>query len=572
MTGLMQIVAAGADAISPIFGLLTLVLAGVVLVSLVLLRFRQSQLVGYFLCGVLLANSGVLAVVGEQWEGWIEVLAEFGIVLLMFTLGVEFSVAEMRHLRRVALVGGSWQVGLVTVAAGGTALAFGLGAGPALAVGIAVALSSTAVSIKSFQDLGMPDSPGARVALGVAIFQDVLVIFFMIVLPPLLGAGAGGMVSGIGLAMAKGAVFLGVCWFLSGRGIPQLLHAVARTRSRELFTVAVIGLCAAVAYGATLLELSAALGAFAAGLVVSESIYSHRVLAEILPFKDLFLTIFFVSVGLVVDLEVVAANWPWIAAGTAVILVVKFGIGFFAARRLGVALRPGLFAAASLASTGEFSLILLDRIEGLGALDARAFQVLLACTAIGMGLVPGMMRMVERVSPVLQRRGWLQRKESCPTELRPEGEVETLEDHVIICGFGPVGRNLHEALSRAGIRTLVIELNADTVRELRRQGVRVLFADARHPEVLEMARVRQARSIAFTFPDARAAAAGMRLAREKNPEILVYARAKFTSEAERLRESGANHVFHDERESGQAMIRSVVSSYAPEEVFDEMAW
>ncbi len=433
-------------------------------------------------------------------------------------------------------------------------------------------MSSTAVSIKSFQDLGMPDSPGARVALGVAIFQDVLVIFFMIILPALLGVGEGGVVMGIGLAVVKGAVFLGIAWFLSRRGIPQLLHAVARTRSRELFTITVVAMCVAVAYGAILLDLSPALGAFAAGLVVSESIYSHRVLSDILPFKDLFLTIFFVSVGLLIDLEVVMENWMWIVGGTLAILVVKFAIGFLAARRLGVALRAGLFAAASLASTGEFSLILLNRIASLGALGEQALQVLLACTAIGMGLVPTLMRMVESVSPVLQRQGWLQRKKSCPTELRSDGELGAMEDHVIICGFGPVGRNLYKALSRCGIPALVIELNADTVRDLRRQGVKVLFADARQAEVLEMAGVRRARSIAFTFPDARAAGAGMRLAREKNPEILVYARAKFSAEVARLREFGAHQVFHDERESGQAMIKSVVSCYASEEVFDEMVW
>ena len=334
--------AAGGGEVSPLFGLLTLVLAAVVVVSLVLVRFRQSLLVGYFLCGILLANSGVLNWLGaqspEELEGVIATLAELGVVLLMFTLGVEFSLEELKHLRRVALVGGGWQVGLATAAAGGCALVAGLDWPAAIAIGVAIALSSTAVSIKSFQDLGQPDSPGARVALGVALFQDLLVILFMIVLPALLGAGEGSMAAGIGLAMVKGAVFLGGCWFLSRRGIPQLLHAVARTRSRELFTVTVVGLCAGVAYVAILLDLSAALGAFAAGLVVSESIYSHRVLAEVLPFKDLFLTIFFVSVGLLIDVDVVLANWmlgPWGDGGHS--LAVKFGCWpTLRARRIGI--------------------------------------------------------------------------------------------------------------------------------------------------------------------------------------------------------------------------------------------
>ena len=373
------------------------------------------------------------------------------------------------------------------------------------------------------------------------------------------------MAAGLGLAVVKGAVFLAGCWFLSRHGIPQLLHAVAQTRSRELFTVTVIGLCAAVAYVAVLLDLSAALGAFAAGLVVSESIYSHRVLADILPFKDLFLTIFFVSVGLLIDLQVLLENWAYVLGGTVAILVVKFLVAGFAARRLGVAVKPTLMAAASLASTGEFSIVLLERISQLGAIEEQARQILLACTAIGMGLVPTQMRLAARVAPWFSRRGWFRRKEECMEELTAHGEVESVQDHVIICGYGPVGRNLCTALGRCGIERLVIELNADTVQELRSKGVKVLFADARQPEVLAMAGVERARSIAFTFPDAEAALAGMRLAREKNPEILVYARAKFSPEAQRLREAGANQVFHDERESGQAMMRSIVSCYTPEE-------
>jgi CPA2 family monovalent cation:H+ antiporter-2 len=238
-----------------------------------------------------------------------------------------------------------------------------------------------------------------------------------------------------------------------------------------------------------------------------------------------------------------------------------------------VALRPCLLAAAALASTGEFSLVLLERISDFpGILSAEAAQILLASTAISMGLVPTMMRLAEQVAPALQKKGWLRRKETCLAELTPEGNLEGLHDHVIICGFGPVGRNLYLALRKCGIPALVLELNADTVKELMREGVRVLFADARHPEALEMAGITRARSIAFTFPDAEAAVGGMRLARERNPEILVYARAKFSAEAMRLREQGVNQVFHDERESGQALIKSVVSCYDPEHVFDELAW
>ena len=563
---------ASAGEISPLFGLLTLVLVGVVLVSLILLRFRQSLLVGYFLSGVLLANSGLLDWVGADSSD-LDRLAELGVILLLFTLGLEFSLTEIKHLRRVALLGGGLQVGLVGLVSGATCVFFGFPFPVAIALAVAIALSSTAVSIKAFHDLGMADSPAARLALGVAIFQDILVIFFMIILPPLLGQGSGSMTAGIGIAVLKGILFLAACWFLSRRGIPQILHAVARTRSRELFTVTVVGLCAAVAFGAVQLNLSAALGAFAAGLVVSESIYSHRVLADILPFRDLFLTIFFVSIGLLIDLGEVASNWALITSVTLIILVIKFGAGFLAAKRLGVGLRPCLLAAAALASTGEFSLVLFERIADFGVFESwpELEQVLLVSTAIGMGFVPALMRFSDWLVPALERRGWLQGKADPVVELTPEGEREALSGHVIVCGYGPVGRVLQESLAKCNIGALILELNADTVHEMVGHGILGLYADARQPEALEMAGVERARGIAFTFPDVDAAIAGMRLARQRNPEILVYARAKFTVEADRLREEGADHVFHDEQESGQALIKCVLTSYVEQDVLDDFS-
>ena len=563
---------ASAGEISPLFGLLTLVLVGVVLVSLILLRFRQSLLVGYFLSGVLLANSGLLDWVGADSSD-LDRLAELGVILLLFTLGLEFSLTEIKHLRRVALLGGGLQVGLVGLVSGATCVFFGFPFPVAIALAVAIALSSTAVSIKAFHDLGMADSPAARLALGVAIFQDILVIFFMIILPPLLGQGSGSMTAGIGIAVLKGILFLAACWFLSRRGIPQILHAVARTRSRELFTVTVVGLCAAVAFGAVQLNLSAALGAFAAGLVVSESIYSHRVLADILPFRDLFLTIFFVSIGLLIDLGEVASNWALITSVTLIILVIKFGAGFLAAKRLGVGLRPCLLAAAALASTGEFSLVLFERIADFGVFESwpELEQVLLVSTAIGMGFVPALMRFSDWLVPALERRGWLQGKADPVVELTPEGEREALSGHVIVCGYGPVGRFLQESLAKCNIGALILELNADTVHEMVGHGILGLYADARQPEALEMAGVERARGIAFTFPDVDAAIAGMRLARQRNPEILVYARAKFTGEADRLREEGADHVFHDEQESGQALIKCVLTSYVEQDVLDDFS-
>jgi len=409
-----------------------------------------------------------------------------------------------------------------------------------LVVGFAMALSSTAVSIKSFQDMGQPDSPGARLALGMAIFQDLAVIFFMVVLPSLVGEGAGGMTPVL-MALGKGVIFLGACWVLS-----------------------IYVLCAIIAWGANWFGLSLALGAFAGGLVVSESIYSHKVLADVLPFKDLFLTVFFVSVGLLIDLEAVLASWWVIGLGVMGILLVKGLIIAFIARRFGLRIRQALIAGAALASSGEFSLVLLSRASDLGGIPLEIEQVLLACTAISMALVPTLMRAAAPASQFLEKWPVFQPREAGDA-LKDGAQVEALRDHVVICGYGPVGVALHEAMDRLSVPVVVVEMNAATVRDLHRRGVQVLYADATNPQTMELARVESARAIAFTFPEPILAIEGMRAARALNAGIMTFARAKFTTGVAMLQKEGAHHIFHDEVTSGQAMVSAVLGCYAVEE-------
>lgn len=552
---------AASNEVAPIVALLGMVLGSVIVVSLLLVKVRQSLLVGYFLCGLVLANTGATALLGDSPDEAIDMLADLGIVLLMFTLGIEFSLRELFHLKKIVLGGGGAQMLVTTLVGMAVGWALGLTGAGLLVVGFAMALSSTAVSIKSFQDMGQPESPGARFALGVAIFQDLAVIFFMVVLPSLIGEG--GMAP-IFLALGKGILFLALCWVLSIYVVPHLLHAVATSRSRELFTVTVVGLCAIIAWGANWFGLSLALGAFAGGLVVSESIYSHKVLADVLPFKDLFLTVFFVSIGLLIDLEKVLESWWIIGLGVLGILIVKGFIIAFIAKHLGLRLRQALIAGAALSSSGEFSLVLLNRAADLGGITPEIEQILLACTAIAMALVPALMRGSGPLSKVMEKWPVFHRRES-RDELRPRARVESLHDHVVICGYGPVGIALHEAMDRLSVPVIVIEMNANTVRNLHKRGVRVLFADATHPQTMELARVAEARAIAFTFPEPGLAIEGIRAARTFKPGIVTFARAKFANGAELLQKEGVHHIFHDEVTSGQAMVTAVLRCYAVEE-------
>jgi len=555
------ILAAGASSVTPFFGMLAMVLVLAVFVSLAVVKLRQSLLVGYFLCGIFIANSGVLVLVGVSPEDpMIGNLGELGIILLMFTLGLEFSLAELRHLWRVALIGGGVQVAVTATLATTCARLCGLSWPEAIVLSVSIALSSTAVAMKSFQEIGQPNNPGARVAFGVALFQDILVILFLLLLPALYGRSEGSTLAQISWALTKGALFLGAAILLGRYGNTALLHAVARTRSRELFTLTIIGTCAAVALAGEALDLSLALGAFAAGLVLSESIYSHRILSDILPFKDLFLTIFFVSVGLMIDLGTLAEEWAFVLLGSVVILLVKGGIVFGVTRILRLPLKPALLATASLASTGEFSLVLLKKAGSFQPFDPAVEQLLLACTAVTMGLVPSLMRGAGPCGRWLEKLGFGAGARRVPAGLAPSESVRQIRDHAIICGYGPVGKALNEALRSCDVPTLVLELNADTVRELKAAGQPVLFADAAHPEALDLAGIERARFVAFTFPAVAVTLAALPAVRERNPGILVFARAKFQAEVEQLRAHDVE-VIQDERESAIAMIENAMGAY-----------
>ena len=566
-----QFLASGVANISPLFALLTVVLALAVLISLVLVKFKQSLLVGYLLSGVLIGNFGLLWATGlDKGDPVITNFAEIGVVLLMFTLGIEFSLSELKHLWRTTLIGGGLQVGITAGIVGLLARVWGFPPADSIVLGVAVALSSTAVAMMSFQDLGQGNNPGARASLGIALFQDILVIVFFLVMPALYGKGEGSVAGQIGLALIKGGLFLAGAWLLGRYGLTPLLNAVARTRSRELFTLTVIGLCAGVAFAGGALNLSLALGAFAAGLVVSESIYSHRILSDILPFKDLFLAIFFISVGLLIDLSVVASAWPRVLLGSLIILVLKSGIVFTVLKWIKLPGRPALLAAGSLASTGEFSLVLIGKAGGYRPLDPAVEQMLLVCTAVTMAAVPSLMRGSRPLGKWLEMKGILGSHKIAPESMTPVKAIKEISDHAIICGYGPVGKSLNEALKRCGVKTLVMELNSDTVRALKKEGQPVLFADATHAEALDLAGIERARLVAFTFPAVGATCVAVPLVRQRNGGICIFGRAKYPAEVARLRELGVQ-VIHDERESAVAMVRAAISSYEhvdidPEEI------
>lgn len=549
----------------PMFALLAIMLMGVVVVSLLLSRIRQSLLVGYFLCGVFIANSGVVSsLVSSDTQAGISQIAEFGVILLLFTLGLEFSLSELKFLRRLAFVGGSAQMLLCAVPMAAAAMLFGVSLSHAVVLGVAMALSSTAISMKTFQDMELSGSPGARLAVGIAIFQDIFVIAFFLLLP-LFFPGAKGTSAGTLPTLMKlvgeGLLFVGLALVLARRVIPRLLHAVADTRSRELFTLTVVGLCVGLAFLGGLLELSLALGGFVAGLAVSDSIYRHRIHADVMPLKDLFLTLFFVSVGLMIDLRVATQWWLQILVATAALMFFKATVITLVGRGLKLRTRPSLLGALSLSGAGEFGLVLMQRAGELQPWSPAVQQVMLASTALSMGLIPFAMKLGDPIADLLKRMGLSGKATAAPPDVKPSDRIKSLEDHAIVCGYGPVGQKLVEALDEAGVPNIIVDLNAETVRRLHKAGRPVLFADAAHSETWDLAGIERARLIAFTFPDTNTTTAALPIILQHNRELTIIARAKFAPEAEALRQQGVHAVIHDEAESGRAVVREALHVY-----------
>lgn len=539
----------------PLFALLALMLLAVVPMALAAHRLRQPLLSGYFLCGVLLANSGILGVLGLGSAQGIREISEIGVMLLMFTLGLEFSLSDLRFLRRWALWGGSAQMLCCAVCGFVGAWLLGFESRAALLVSVMLAMSSTAISVKSLQGLGVESSPGARMALAVAIFQDLFIIGFLVFAPLLLDGGGGVSAREVASLLGRALFFGALCALCARLLFPLLFHAAAATRQREAFTLCVVGSCIGLAWIGAELGLGVALGAFVAGLAVSQSVFKPRIAADVMPLKDLFLTVFFISVGLMVDLRAALDQWQSLLVFTMLFIGGKVLICALVARVLGLAPRQALLTGAALCSAGEFSLLLLQQVEGRGMWTVSTHQLLVAVCALSMGLLPMVVRFCDALGELAQRRGWLVRRgNSSAHDASLSLRIKELEGHAIIVGFGPVGRALNESLQGRGINTLVVDLNAETVQQLKREGQPVLFADAADLETWELARVREAALVAFSFADAPVIAHALTSLRELGPEVPVLARARFASDVDRLKRLGATVVINDEREASLAVL------------------
>ncbi len=508
-------------------------------------RIRVPALVGFLIAGVIVGPSATGLVRSTETA---DVLAEVGVVLLLFTIGLEVSLVELSQMRRVVLTGGTLQVlGTIGVAAA-TALAVGYPASEALVLGFLVALSSTAIVLKLLADRGELDAPHGRIALGVLLFQDLCIVPMMLLLPVL---GQPQDLSAARVAATLGAAFAALAGIFYGARIvlPALLRQVLRLRIRELFIGTVVLICLGTAWLTAQLGLSLAIGAFIAGLVISESEYSHQVVAEILPLRDLLNSVFFISIGMLLDIRFVAANAAPLAALVLAVLFVKTCLTTAAVWPFARSARVACLVGIALSQIGEFSFVLAGEASRIGVLGVPTFQIVLTVSVITMLASPFL---------IAAAPAWTGRfAETVEPEPRA-GESGPLADHVVIIGYGLNGRNLARVLRETGIPYRVLDLNAEAVRVARAAGETISFGDATRAVVLRHVGTATAAVVVIAISDPRATRRVVSAVRELTITAALIVRTRFVSEIEELYRLRADEVIPEEFETSVEIFARVL--------------
>ena len=535
--------------------LLVLLLASVP-IAFIFHRLRLPTIVGFMITGVLIGPHALGLI--KDVEA-IEVLAEIGVALLLFTIGLEFSLRRMLEMRRLVLLGGGWQVILTTLLVTGIVYLLGRPVNEAVFFGFLFALSSTAIVLKSYIDRAEIDAPHGRAGVGILLFQDLSIVPMMLMIPILSGrqgTSAARIALTLGIAVAAIAIII----FAARTVVPYLLYHIVRLRSPEVFIISVVLLSLGTSWLTSQAGLSLALGAFIAGIVLSESEYSHQIVADILPFRDVFNSLFFISMGMLLSLSALAADALTVLAWVGALTLGKALLVLAVVRLLGYSLRVSTMTALGLAQVGEFSFILAKAGLPQGLLSEMDYQQFLAASILSMIATPFLIKVAPRIGYALQSmfaRGSL--LEPSVTGFDPQ--EPDLRGHVIIVGYGLIGRNLAKVLRRTGVPYLVMELNAEAVREARVQGERIIYGDATRKEVLHHIRLDYARILVLAISDPIASRHTVSLARQMNPDIHIIVRTRYMSEMSDLRELGANEVIPEEFETSIEIFSRVLREY-----------
>ena len=518
-------------------------------------RVGLPTIVGYLVAGVAL---GPFTPGFHGDPNAIRQLAEIGVILLMFGVGLHFNVTDLWQVRRVAIPGAVGQLALVAVLGYGVARLWGYSIAGAWILGIAVSVASTVVLLRSLMDHGWLDSPAGKVSVGWLVVEDLLMVGILVLLPALVSpASTGSSATTVALwALGKAVVFIALMMFAGTRLVPFLLGRVAHTRSRELFVLVALTVAVGTALASSaFFGVSLALGAFVAGIVVSESPFSHQIGADLLPFREAFAVVFFVSIGMLVNPNYVFQHWDQLLVITAIVVVGKGVVSGILAWTSGCSPRTTLILTAGRGQIGEFSFIIGQAGMSLGVLDENQYSMILAAAIVSITINPFVMRLVDPAERALRKRRALWRFIDRGPAVADEHSDDDLARHVVVVGCGRVGRHIAETLKRLGIPRVVIESDPMRVEKLRELGVPVLYGEADNSEILEHASLSQARALVITLPDDAAALAVVATARKLAPEIHIISRASTFDGARNLRTQGARDVVRPELEGGIEIVR-----------------
>lgn len=544
---------------------LTAGLAAALALGYVTQRIGLSPIVGYLLAGIVI---GKYTPGFRADEGLAQQLAHIGVILLMFGVGLHFHFKELLAVRKVAVPGALGQ-SLVAVGLGiGAAWLLKMPLASGLVFGMAISVASTVVLLRVLSDNNDLHTPIGHVAVGWSVVQDLLTVLALVLMPVIFGGRQQdplAIVAAIGVAIVKIGLLVAFVMFVGGKAIPWVLHHIALTRSRELFTLTVLVVALGIALGAAkIFNVSMELGAFLAGMVVGRSDFSSRAASEALPMRDAFAVLFFVSVGMLFNPNLVFAAPTLIAATLGIVLVGKTLAALVIVLGLGYPLRIGLAVAIALAQIGEFSFILAQMGMDKGVLNELHSNALITVAIISISLNPILYKLTDALEALARRSPKLARWINGRSPVLPEVDCDeglsagTSRGSAIVVGYGPVGRTLVRLLTENGIEPTVIELNVDTVQQLRAENIRAIYGDSSHKDTLLAAGASQALVFILSASGLRNSDEIIRLARECNPDVRVFARATYLREIPALKKSGADVVFTGEGEVALTMTEFIM--------------
>ena len=518
---------------------------------------RLPVILGYMVAGLVLGNYI------PRWEidiGRTEGIAELGVALLLFTLGVQFSFSKMADVRRVAIVGGLCQIALTIGLGVLIGMALGLGSQESLLIGAAMALSSTMVALKLLETRGEMAALHSRVALGFLLVQDLAVVPLVILIPAASGDVGASLAGELALAAGKALLLLGAAYILATRIVPRVLAFIAATGSRELFLLTVLSLAFGLAAGSFGLGLSIAFGAFLAGLVVSESEFSYQTLADVLPLREVFATIFFVAMGVLIEPSVLIDEPVLVVAIAAGIIVGKLLLTAVPVVFLGYSVRTAVLAGLVLAQAGEFSFVLASVGVDEGIISPELNSAILMAALLSILLSPLLLQGGPRLLSWLEARPKVGRFLADPTPVPPAG-VADLRQHVVVCGYGRVGRELVDEIIARNFRCIVVEENPYLIDELRRLGIPHVYGDAANPVVLNACGLERARVLAVTVPDPVEARLVLTHVKRLYPNLDIIVRGRDREDHAALISDGAAEVIHPEFEAGLEFVRHTLHRF-----------